>query len=230
MSFTYMEIGARTSRRILPFALVVGVICESPRICRGFEQAENKLIEAIGKGNSAAALRELQEPGLNVNAQGGRALYEAVRHQLTDVVRALLTRGADPNRGDHILANAVLGRNTEIPGLLLAHGADPNIGNPLQCAVEEGKMSVAAELIRNGADVNYNDYVGVGTALLTAAENDNREMVKLLLKHGADPTIEAKFHDPPLQSTNDPEIKRMLQVALRECNAGTRKCGSRRLQ
>jgi hypothetical protein len=62
-------------------------------------------------------------------------------------------------------------------------------------------------------------------ALLTAVEKHNREMVKLLLQHGADPTIDAKFHDPALQSTNDPEIKRMLQVALRECKAGTRKCG-----
>jgi hypothetical protein len=80
-------------------------------------------------------------------------------------------------------------------------------------------------LIKKGADVNFDDAVGRGTALMGAAEDNNRDMVRLPLKYGADPTASAKFRESPLVSTHDPEIKRMLRQAIRECTSGTRKCG-----
>ena len=143
---------------------------------------------------------------------------------MKDVFKALLAYGANPNADSRIMAEAILNKRPEMPELLLEHGLDPNLGMFLFDAVDQGNLPLAEALIRKGAKVNEDDYVGVGTALMAAAENNNRAMVKLLLQNGADPTITAKFHDPPLRSAKDPEIRRMLRNALNECKAGTRKC------
>jgi ankyrin repeat protein len=188
---------------------------------RSYGEGEIRLIDDITKGNSTAALADLPL-ARNVNAQNGRALYEAVLLSLTEVVQQLLARGADPNLfANQILTNAIF-RDQAITRLLLDHGAVPD-SQALYAAVDTNNASIAEELIRKGADVNYDDFVGRGTALMGAVEDGRRQMVSLLLRYGADPTIEAKFHDRPLKSATDPQIKRMLVQALAECRS-TRKC------
>ncbi len=197
---------------------------ESPLGCsRSFGPRELRLIDDVKSANFSLALQELKQPGLNVNAKGGQALYEAVVHHSTELVQELLNRGADPDL-QPCLVVAIANGLPEIARLLLGSGADPNLRFPLDLAASQGDIPMAEELIRKGADVNYNDYVGVGTALMAAAEGSKREMVRLLLRHGADPTVQAKFHDPALVSAADPEIKKMLEQALRECETGARKC------
>jgi hypothetical protein len=198
---------------------------ELPFACRkAFGLAEELLIGAVERRDSAAALKQLQQPGLNVNARHGKALLSAVSGGGKDLVKELLAYGANPNADGSIMSNAISGSDPDIPWLLLDHGVDPNF---LFDAVERGNLSLAEALIRKGARINDNGYVSVGTALMAAAEDNNREMVKLLLQNGADPTITAKFHDPPLRSTTDPEIKRMLRIALDECKAGTHRCAEK---
>jgi hypothetical protein len=92
---------------------------------KAFGPAEERLIAAIAKSDSAAARKEIQQPGINVNAKHGKALEEAVLRQLKDVVKDLLAYGADPNANSNIMAYAVDGKDLEIPQLLLAHGANP---------------------------------------------------------------------------------------------------------
>lgn len=196
-----------------------------PFACRkAFGPAEQRLMDAAERGDSAAALKELQQPGLNVDARHGKALDQAVLHGMKELFQALLAYGANPNADSRIMEEAILNHRPEMPGLLLEHGLDPNLGMFLFHAVDQGNLALAEALIRKGAKVNEDDFVGGGTALMAATENNNRAMVKLLLENGADPTIAAKFHDAPLQSAKDPEIRRMLRNALNECKAGTRKC------
>ncbi|HEY1342547.1 MAG TPA: ankyrin repeat domain-containing protein [Bryobacteraceae bacterium] len=191
---------------------------------RAFGPAEDQLIDEVRRGNAAVALRRLRESELNVNARHGKALSEAVLSNLIDVVRELLSHGADPDIGDLPLTLAILNKKPDIAMVLLDRGADPNLGNALHAAVEVNSLPLAEALIRKGADVNENAYLAGGTPLMYAAGDGKREMVKLLLQHGADPTIMAKFEGPALKLARDSEIRRMLQAAVAECKAGKRRC------
>ena len=81
---------------------------------------------------------------------------------------------------------------TKIINLLIANGADVNIKNrvtgnaPLHEAVYLGNLEIIAILIENGANVNVeNVYVNGEKPLKIALENDNKEVVELLRRHGA---------------------------------------------
>src|SRR5437879_7535673 len=56
---------------------------------------------------------------------------------------------------------------------------------PLQQAALTGRVTVAAFLLKNGAEVNAQGNYG-RTALYAAAENGHKSLVELLLAHGAD--------------------------------------------
>ena len=92
--------------------------------CRkAFGPAEEQLMTHIAKRDSVAALADLQQPNLNVNARQGKALQDAVKAQLKDVVKALLAYGADPNRNYDIVHSAGEGKDVAILRLLQAYGA-----------------------------------------------------------------------------------------------------------
>jgi ankyrin repeat protein len=61
---------------------------------------------------------------------------------------------------------------------------------PLMWEVKEGHLEAVKLLLVAGADVNAHEEARIGnTALREAAECGSLEMVDVLLKHGADPTI-----------------------------------------
>jgi len=62
-----------------------------------------------------------------------------------------------------------------------------------------------------------NDDVGSRTALIRATEGNQFEIVKLRLRHAADPTMEAKFHSSTMEATSNPEIMRLLSEAIASC-------------
>lgn len=84
---------------------------------------------------------------------------------------------------------------SELVRLLLSKGADPNIGNkfgrtPLILASFGQPASVIQELIRAGANISAQAENG-DTALIVADENNNTEAAKVLLAHGAHRRIKA---------------------------------------
>ena len=89
-------------------------------------------------------------------------LTAAVREGNTAEVRALVARGADPNKQ--------YGQNSWPP---LIH------------AVHKNQLGTAAALLDSGADINGTDAQET-TALMWAAGYGNDDMVKLLLTRGAD--------------------------------------------
>lgn len=77
--------------------------------------------------------------------------------------------------------------------------ADPKVVNekifgwsPLQMAVNKHQLKIVEYLIANGADVNYMHPTAQHVAFHLAAFNQDKEMLTLLAKHGADVNIKLK--------------------------------------
>jgi hypothetical protein len=226
----YASLGERSGDRQAALAGYDFACQHAQSMCaKAWGPDEAELISAIREKRSDAVDR-LLEKSINVNAQNGAALLQAVLWGNLKLVQALVQKGADPNLDDgQILDTAIMRDREDIASFLLDHGADPNgsfMGVPqaLHFAVERGNIRLVEKLIAKRTDVNANDYVGAGTALILACEANQLEIVKLLLAHGADPTMKAKFHDPPVEATSNPEIKKMLNEAIASCRRGERKC------
>ncbi|GAC1438019.1 MAG: hypothetical protein NVSMB68_09850 [Thermoanaerobaculia bacterium] len=95
-------------------------------------------------------------------------LTGAVRQGDVAAVRSRLRNGADPNRP-----------------------AGVNDWPPLMHAVHKNQLTTAEVLLEGGADVNGSAPDGM-TALMMAAAYGNDEMVRLLLRHHADPHLQMK--------------------------------------
>src|SRR5688572_4410363 len=140
-------------------------------------------------GNPSAFL--LIDRGADVNASadnGMTALSLAVELMQSDIVRALLAKGADPNKK---------GRS----------------GNPLllhHLVNGEGGVEMAILLINGGADVNAALENGA-TPLLFAAQAKQIDIVRALLAKGADPNRATKSGATPLRvAAEAPEIRQLL--------------------
>ncbi len=128
--------------------------------------------------NDAAALRQLLDEGHRADERDGSwtALIWAARSGSVDALRVLLDAGADVNlpgsSGDNWdatpLQHAILARQAGAVALLLNRGADPNRGG--------GSLS----------------------PLFLAAGDTDPAMLKLLLAHGADPSVENQDGYTPL--------------------------------
>jgi ankyrin repeat protein len=136
--------------------------------------------------------------GLDVNEQGpdgSTPLQWAVYDQDVARVRALIGAGADvtvPNKyGSNAMQLAAEAANEEIIQLLLDAGADADSPNPegqtaLMLVARAGAVDAARLLIRKGATIDARENWGNQTALMWATARRHPEMMKLLIKEGAD--------------------------------------------
>jgi ankyrin repeat protein len=106
------------------------------------------------------------------------ALVWACKSDRVEALPVLVERGADPN-------------------------ADPYRGTPLLWAAARNRLAAATWLVEHGATTSRATFGGQAhgqgvTPLHLAAQGDHVDMVKLLLAHGADPTVEDElYHSPP---------------------------------
>eukprot|EP00198_Chlamydomonas_reinhardtii_P011844 XP_001701181.1 predicted protein [Chlamydomonas reinhardtii] len=138
------------------------------------------------------------------------------RYGLNDIVKALLTAGADmehENReGDTPLHCAARNGHTEVVEAMLAGRANKEArpwvrkrqwgywGTPLHCAAAGGHTEVVMALLTAGADTEEKDEEG-DTPLQCAARNGHTEAVKALLAAGANKEAMNRVcsrHSPPV--------------------------------
>lgn len=114
-----------------------------------------------------------------------------------DILRLLLSRGADPNGvdGDGISPLCVALYNPKLLTVLFEYGADPNLrfadeSTALLDVVqsEDGNVEILSTLLENHANPNLAVIDTGDTALFLAALDNNMGYVKVLLEHGADVT------------------------------------------
>jgi tankyrase len=144
-------------------------------------------------------LRAALKPG---DALDGLLIATATAHDpeplvQIEVIRLLIRNGADVNERDRVgvtpLHRAVRFRSPEAVRILLENGADPNAvdrrsrSSPLHRAVTE-----------------------TGAPSTAGKSKQVEEIVKLLLAHGADPTLRNKAGKTPRDYVRRPEIDRLL--------------------
>ncbi|KAG6739315.1 hypothetical protein POTOM_056908 [Populus tomentosa] len=114
------------------------------------------------------------------------------------LLHQLLKQGSDPNESDEngrtALHIAASNGNEHCVVLLLEYGVDPNIkdseGNvPLWEALQGNHKSVFKLLSDNGATITSGD---VGQFAYTAAEQNNLDLLKEIVKYGGDVTLRAR--------------------------------------
>lgn len=135
-----------------------------------------------------------------VDGDGRTALYHPVFNNNPEIIKALLTAGADVNvkdkKGNTPLMAAAHKGHVEIAELLLKKGANPNVVesnefhneySALHFAVQEVHFPVVKLLIEHHADPNIGE--GAGAELYYAKQKNPaiaKEMEDYLFSHGAD--------------------------------------------
>jgi ankyrin repeat protein len=179
------------------------------------------LAASVGNYSNVKYLHELDIDEIDIDAEnneGETPLSLAARNRSTEVVKYLLGEGASAEvivEGNILLVDMLLRENLEIASLLLFYGADPNVRDKvnsttaLMTAVAIGHLETVKQLLEGGADPESEDPFG-GTALVTAASNDDLEMVLLLLKHRARADHSNGIPLLPRELTKDKVIKAIL--------------------
>ncbi|WP_432352884.1 ankyrin repeat domain-containing protein [Sporosarcina sp. A2] len=179
-------------------------------------------------------VKELIEQNADLNAQdneGRTALMIATYNHDPYTVNALIDAGADLSIQDNMQNNCFLYAGAEgyldILQLAIEAGADTTItnrygGTALIPAAERGHIEIVEELLKKtDVDVNHVNRLG-WTALMEAVILSDggvahQEIIKVLLKHGADPLIADKDGVTPLQHAKDKgylEIMDILEAEL----------------
>ena len=170
----------------------------------GFDGFDTPLFAAASRGHLLVVQKLLSA---HADPNGGtstiKPIIPASYEGYTQIVELLLKAGANPNEVEHYMTTttplhlACEKGHYPVVDLLLQNGADPNFhpenmsNNPLQLAVKNCFLKIAGRLLSakanpdGPADTYFNDI-----PLFTAAANGNLQMMKLLLKAGADPNCE----------------------------------------
>src|SRR5207244_1008519 len=136
------------------------------------------------RAGDLASAKILIAAGANVNdadAWGVSATTLAAHAGFADLVELLLDRGADANAanaGFSALHAAIMRRDGKMVAALLAHGADPN-------APVRGWTPTR----RSSKDYNFAPELVGATPFWLAARFSEANVMRLLVKHGADPLV-----------------------------------------
>jgi ankyrin repeat protein len=169
------------------------------RACRLVDGDHARAAQAAALLSDTKTLDALLSQGMPVdttsNASGATPLMVAARFGVLDMVRFLCDRGAAVTAADKhgrtALQYAALGDHPEIAFLLCERGADlpdtcyPYPSDLLIWAIRRGYGDLVKAFLERGADPDSRSEAGQ-TALESAVEGDDEQIVLLLLDHRAD--------------------------------------------
>lgn len=156
-------------------------------------------------------------------ADGELSVFEAAAFGRVERLRELLD--ADPSLANAFAEDgftplhlAVFGGQQEAARVLIERGADVAAVSrgsiarvaPLGTAAFVGSATLARLLLDAGADVNARAEGGF-TALHSAAQSDDAELVELLLERGADPSLETAEGKRAADLARSDEVRGLLR-------------------
>jgi ankyrin repeat protein len=149
---------------------------------RAIPHGGNTALMFAARVGDLASVKLLVAAGANVNdedAWGVSATVLAAHSGFAEFVEFLLDRGADPNQakaGFTALHIAIMRRDEKMVSALLSHNADPN--TPLQTWTPTRRSS---------KDFHFEPALVGATPFWLAARFSQPSVMRLLMKHGADP-------------------------------------------
>ncbi|CAA6654071.1 unnamed protein product [Spirodela intermedia] len=197
------------------------------------------IVFALNAG-SPGCVQALVCRSANVNMMLGEGLGPSIAHICSlhgqpECMRELLLAGADPNavddEGDSVLHKAIAKRNTDCAIIILENGGCKSMGilnsqrkTPLHLCVETWNVTVVRRWVEIALQEDIDNAIEIpspiGTALCMAAalkkerEIEGRELVRVLLNAGADPTAQDDVHyRTPLHTAamvNDAELVKIM--------------------
>ncbi|MFH2204531.1 MAG: ankyrin repeat domain-containing protein [Elusimicrobiota bacterium] len=144
----------------------------------------------------------LIDHGADVNAMDAELNTPLHLAKTAAMVNLLLDKGADINASNVNLAKPIeTAANPEVIKALVGRGAKLNVDpKAVFRAAGGGQAALLDILLANGGDANARTGSGKygDTLLHVAAKNDRPEVIKILLKHGADVDARASYDATPL--------------------------------
>jgi ankyrin repeat protein len=158
---------------------------------RAIPHGSNTALMFAARAGDLASARLLVAAGANVNDQdawGVSATAMAAHAGHREVVAFLLERGANPNAdaaGFSALHAAIMRRDLKMATALLERGADAN-----------ARVRAWTPTRRSSKDYNFAPELVGATPFWLAARFTQPEVMRLLVKHGADPLVvhRAEYH------------------------------------
>ncbi|MFK5981318.1 MAG: ankyrin repeat domain-containing protein [Flavobacteriaceae bacterium] len=182
-----------------------------------------KLIIGATQYQNEYALKKIIEKGGSVNEKCYNSfdvtpLTNAIKNKNEALVGLLLNNGADPNLMTFMnktpLEIAIDANSQNIIEKLVDAGA--NTDNSLIDCVKKNKESLVLYFIEKGADLNYMGFMG-NTPLLYAIGNENYNIVKILIKNGAEVNYYNKYEGsslPPLTKAVKTKDLKMVKLLV----------------
>ncbi|HLJ44354.1 MAG TPA: ankyrin repeat domain-containing protein [Bryobacteraceae bacterium] len=167
---------------------------------QGYRPLENAM--RMGKEDSALLLleAELKQPKPREFLE--HTLDTAISKDEALLVAVLLRHGLPLNTptlsGSTPVDKAALQGAIKVVRLLLENNADPN--SALEDASLKGFPTIVSALLDHGARVNQVNAGSGSTALYAAASFGKADVVRLLLEHGANPSLCGSNHKSPYQA------------------------------
>ncbi|XP_028716708.1 ankyrin repeat and SOCS box protein 3 isoform X4 [Peromyscus maniculatus bairdii] len=181
-----------------------------------FTEAYSGTCSTVGlaaRAGNVKILRKLLKKGRSVDVADNRGwmpIHEAAYHNSVECLQMLIHTDSSENyiktktfEGFCALHLAVSQGHWKITQILLEAGADPNATTleettPLFLAVESGRIDVLKLLLQHGANVNGFHSMCGWNSLHQASFQGNAEIIKLLLKNGADRECQDDFGITPV--------------------------------
>jgi ankyrin repeat protein len=196
---------------------------------------DSSLVEA-GRNHDQQKIRDLLSRRADPNVRssdGSTALLWAAHWNDVATADLLLRGGADPNIANDFkmtpLWQACINANAALVQLLLKSRANPNTpvatgATPLMTCAKTGSIDAVRALIAADANVNASEPIEHQTALMRAAEERHRDVVKILINAHADLYARTRkgftvLHFAARQG--DEETVRMLLAAGMDVNLRT---------
>lgn len=192
----------------------VGALCVI--LLLGWPAQASELVDLAKNGDIAGVTSVLDGGAAVDEVDGGiTALYVACEKGNLELVRLLVSRGADVNLMVKLqrtpLYGAIKSGYAHIVKLLLDSGANPNqitkLQTPLHIAAQDGCLQCVIDLVEAGAEVNALTSSGI-PPIHFAERGDHEDIVAYLLDHGAGPPATAPIS--PLLASADAEAGRQI--------------------